>query len=99
MYTAPLVEWLRRKPDPVTCDSNGVGSIPAIPNAQNVLSVLCHERFNEASLPACMSLDVLSSHKYVYVYVSHVCACMRYVPVCMPHLHIEESMLTTLSLQ
>ncbi len=32
-----------------------MGSIPAIPGTQNVsslLSLLCHERFNEASLPA-----------------------------------------------
>jgi hypothetical protein len=27
------------------------GSIPAIPNARYVPSLLCHERFNEASLP------------------------------------------------
>jgi hypothetical protein len=27
-----------------------VESIPAIPNAQNVPSLLCHERFNEAGL-------------------------------------------------
>jgi hypothetical protein len=30
---------------------DGVGSIPAIPNAQYVPSLLCHEQFNEASLP------------------------------------------------
>ena len=32
-------------------DLDGVGSIPAIPNARYVHSLLCHERFNEASLP------------------------------------------------
>jgi hypothetical protein len=32
-------------------DLDGVGSIPAIPNARYVPSLLCHERFNEASLP------------------------------------------------
>ncbi len=47
----PLAEWLRRKWGPVTCDLDGVGSIPAIPKAQYVPSLLCHERFNEASLP------------------------------------------------
>jgi hypothetical protein len=40
--------WQKR--GPVTCDSDGVGSIPAISNAQNVPSLLCHELFNEASL-------------------------------------------------
>ncbi len=30
-------------------DLDGVGSIPAIPNARNVLSLLCHELFNESS--------------------------------------------------
>jgi hypothetical protein len=33
-------------------DLDGVGSIPAIPNARYVPSLLCHELFNEASLPA-----------------------------------------------
>ncbi len=28
-----------------------MGSIPAIPNTQNVPSLLCRERFNKASLP------------------------------------------------
>ncbi len=32
-------------------DSDGMGSIPAIPDARNVPLLLCHERFNEASLP------------------------------------------------
>ncbi len=34
-------------------DLDGVGSIPAIPNARYVPSLLCHERFDEASLPVC----------------------------------------------
>ena len=29
---------------------DGVGSIPAIPNARYVPSLLCHERFSEVSL-------------------------------------------------
>ena len=33
-----------------------MGSIPAIPNAQTVPLLLCHERFNEASLPDDSSL-------------------------------------------
>ena len=32
-------------------DSDGMGSIPASPNARNVPLLLCQERFNEASLP------------------------------------------------
>ncbi len=32
-------------------DLDGVGSIPAIPNARYVPSALCHERYNEARLP------------------------------------------------
>ncbi len=32
-------------------DSDGMGSIPAIPDAQNVPLLLCHELFNVASLP------------------------------------------------
>ena len=32
-------------------DSDGMGTIPAIPYARNVPLLLCHELFNEASLP------------------------------------------------
>ena len=32
-------------------DSDGMGSIPANPDALNVPLLLCQERFNEASLP------------------------------------------------
>ena len=32
-------------------NSDGMGSIPAIPHARNVPLLLCNERFNEASLP------------------------------------------------
>ena len=39
-------------------DLDGVGSIPDIPNAQYVPSLLCHERFNESRLP------VLSTYWY-----------------------------------
>ena len=35
-------------------DLDGVGSIPAIPNARYVPSLLCRERFNKASLPAAL---------------------------------------------
>ena len=41
-------------------DCDGMGSIPAIPNARNVPLLLCHERFNEASLLA--KAKVVSSH-------------------------------------
>ena len=47
----------RRRPvggcETFTIDCDGMGSIPAIPEARNVLLLLCHchERFNEASLP------------------------------------------------
>ncbi len=52
LHDRPLsVVGLRRKLYPVTLDSDGMGSIPAIPKAQNVPLLLCHERFNEASLP------------------------------------------------
>ncbi len=37
-------------------DLDSVGSIPAIPNARNVPSLLCRERFNEASLPVLLFL-------------------------------------------
>ena len=49
-YTTCVV-GLRQKRCPVTLDSDGMGSIPAIPDAQNVPLLLCHERFNEACLP------------------------------------------------
>jgi hypothetical protein len=41
-------------------DLDGVGSIPAIPNARYVPSLLCHERFNEASLPRLHILHICS---------------------------------------
>ncbi len=48
----------RRKPAFVThdnkaslCACDGMVSIPAIPYAQNVPLLLCHERFNEISSP------------------------------------------------
>jgi hypothetical protein len=41
----------------VTLDCDGMGSIPAIPEAQNVPLLLCHERFNEASLPEVVPSD------------------------------------------
>ena len=37
---------------PVTLDCDGMGSIPAIPKTWNMPLLLCHELFNEASLPA-----------------------------------------------
>jgi hypothetical protein len=40
-----------------------MGSIPAIPEARNVPVVLCHERFNEASLPATKRLACDSLRK------------------------------------
>ncbi len=54
--TTLLAEWLRRKRCPVACDSDSVGaitSIPAITNARNVPSLLCH--FYEAR---CVVRDV-----------------------------------------
>ena len=42
----------RAKRCPVTLVCDSMGSIPAIPEAQNVPLLLCHERINEASLPA-----------------------------------------------
>ena len=44
--------WRRlRRKRVQSSDSDGVGSIPAILNAQNVPLLLCSERFNEASFP------------------------------------------------
>jgi hypothetical protein len=40
-----------RKRCPATLDCDGMGSIPAIPEARSVPLLLCHERFNEAGLP------------------------------------------------
>ena len=47
------VAWvgLRRKRCPVNLDCDGMVSISAIPYARNLPLLLCHERFNEASLP------------------------------------------------
>ncbi len=36
-----------------------MGSIIAIPNARNVTTLLCHKRFNEASLPVVLVLVVV----------------------------------------
>jgi hypothetical protein len=38
---------------------DGVGSIPATPNAQYVPSLLCREQFNEASLPVMKGVQTL----------------------------------------
>jgi hypothetical protein len=54
--TTPLPEWLRRKQGQSHSDLDGVGSIPTIPNARYVPSLLFHERFNEASLPVLLWL-------------------------------------------
>ncbi len=45
------VVGLRRKQCPVTLGCDGMGSIPAVPEARNVPLLLFHERSNEASLP------------------------------------------------
>jgi hypothetical protein len=37
-----------------------MGSIPAIPIAQCMPSLLCHEWFNEVSLPACVCVMIKS---------------------------------------
>ena len=56
---SPLsVVGLRRKRCPVTLDCDSMVSIPAISYAQNVPLLLCHELFNESSLPdvcSCLS--------------------------------------------
>ncbi len=40
-----------------------MGQSPSFPNARNVPSLLCHERFNEASLPViqsyCLENDII----------------------------------------
>ncbi len=46
----PLAEWLGES-GVQSFDLDSVGSIPAIPNARYVPSLLSHEQFNEASLP------------------------------------------------
>ena len=38
--------WANAKLDTSHSDSDGIDSIPAIPDAQNVPLLLCHERFN-----------------------------------------------------
>ncbi len=45
LVTAPLAEWLRRQRVQSHSDLDGVGSIPAIPDARYVPSLLCHERY------------------------------------------------------
>ena len=44
--------WAKAKVGSSLSDSDGMGSIPAILDARNVPLLLCHKRFNEASLPA-----------------------------------------------
>ena len=39
-------------------DSDGMGSIPATPNARNVPLFLCHQRTNEASLYVKMEREI-----------------------------------------
>ena len=46
-------------------DLDGVGSILAIPNARYVPCLLCHERFNEASLPAVGCLYLFYQNVFV----------------------------------
>jgi hypothetical protein len=43
--------WSKAKAVSGHSDSDGMGSIPASPDARNVPFLLCQERFNEASLP------------------------------------------------
>ena len=46
---------------------DGMGSIPAIPDARNVPLLLCHERFNEATscLPVRRDDDDVQIHSHV----------------------------------
>ena len=48
-------------------DLDGVGSIPAIPNARYVPSLLCHERFNEASLPDIEEITIQNSRNEIKI--------------------------------
>ncbi len=43
--------WAKAKAVSSHSDSDGMGSIPASPDALSVPLLLCQERFNEASLP------------------------------------------------
>ncbi len=52
------VVGLRRKRCPVTLDCDGMGSIPAFPETLNVPLLLCHELFNEASLPEVIDVTI-----------------------------------------
>ena len=57
-WLTPQRSWKRWSRDHSDSDLAGVGSISAIPNAREVLSLLCHERFNEDNLPApCYDAD------------------------------------------
>ncbi len=53
------------------CDSICMGSIPAVPDARNVPLLLCHERYNEASLPD--RLDIWELGPYGYVGYERIC--------------------------
>ncbi len=48
----PQRSWSKAKSVSSHSDSDGMGSIPASPDALNVPLLLCQEWFNEASLPA-----------------------------------------------
>jgi hypothetical protein len=52
LTTIELVGGCRRNLPELLPDSDSMGSIFAIPNARNVPSFLCHERFNEAGFSA-----------------------------------------------
>ncbi len=75
--TDPLAEWLRRKRDPVLwLGRHGFNSIP---NALYVLSLLCHELFNEASLPSKCLLLLLHIMPVAASHCRHcVCCCWYY---------------------
>ncbi len=59
LLTAPLALLAILKAESSHSDSDGMGSIPAIPDARNLPLLLCHEWFNEASLPAAGAEHVL----------------------------------------
>ena len=51
-HTRPLARFVQlREAISTHSDSDGMGSIPASPNAPNVPLLLCQGRFDEASLP------------------------------------------------
>jgi hypothetical protein len=65
----------------VHSDLDCVGSITAIPCTRYVPFLLCHERFNEASLPVCMLCIecIICIYICMHVYVS---ACIE---ICLGH--------------